>query len=215
MARARCPPLRRGGLLGSVPLGHLVRAAADRAPEAPAVLDAATGLSLTHRELAERADAAAVRLLRRGLSPGDRIVVQLGDGPAFVILTLACLRAGIVPVMALPAHRRRELTHLCLLSEASAIAVPDVLRGFDHRAPAHELGAPVREATGGPWHVLVAGAPPGGNRKRPGRTRWTCPHRAHPATTRPPTAPASTPTLRTPVTSPSCCSPAARPACPS
>lgn len=156
------PDARRyveAGYWAGVPIGHLMRTAADRAPEAPALLDAATGLSLTHRELAERADAAAARLLHRGLSRGDRIVVQLGNGAAFVILTLACLRAGIVPVMALPAHRRRELTHLSLLSEASAIAVPDVLRGFDHRALAHELGASVWEATGGPWHVLVDRAP--------------------------------------------------------
>ncbi|MET0188968.1 MAG: AMP-binding protein, partial [Pseudonocardia sediminis] len=88
------------GYWAGVPLGHLLRAAADRAPDAPALADAATGLALTHRELAERVDATAVRLLDRGLSAGDRIVVQLANGSAFVILTLACLRAGIVPVMA-------------------------------------------------------------------------------------------------------------------
>ncbi|RZT87801.1 2,3-dihydroxybenzoate-AMP ligase [Pseudonocardia sediminis] len=145
------------GYWAGVPLGHLLRAASDRAPDAPALADAATGLALTHRELAERVDATAVRLLDRGLSAGDRIVVQLANGSAFVILTLACLRAGIVPVMALPAHRRRELTHLSVLSEASAIAVPDTLNGFDHRGLAHELTENVRNATGERWQVLVDG----------------------------------------------------------
>ena len=41
------------------PLGRLLREVADRTPDAPALLDAATGLALSHRELAERADACA------------------------------------------------------------------------------------------------------------------------------------------------------------
>jgi 2,3-dihydroxybenzoate-AMP ligase len=86
--------------------------------------------------------------------------VQLGNGWEFVVLTLACLRAGIVPVMALPAHRRTELTHLADHSEAVAIAVPDRLGGFDHQKLAHELAAPSGSRSGGAAglrHVLVAG----------------------------------------------------------
>lgn len=145
------------GYWAGVPLGTLLRAVADRIPDAPAVVDAATGTRLTHRELAERADAAAVRLLAMGLRRGDRIVVQLGNGWEFVVLTLACLRAGIVAVMALPAHRRTELTHLAQHAEATAIAVPDRVRDFDHEALAHALSDDIRATTGGPWHVLVAG----------------------------------------------------------
>lgn len=140
-----------------VPLGTLLREVADALPEAPALVDAAVGLRLTHRELAERADAAAARLLDLGLARGDRIVVQLGNGWEFVVLTLACLRAGIVPVMALPAHRRTELAYLARHAEATAIAVPDRMRDFDHQGLAHELADEVVRETGGPWHVLVAG----------------------------------------------------------
>lgn len=149
------------GYWAGVPLGTLLQQVADRTPDAPALVDPATldgtGLRLTHAELAERADAAAGRLLDLGIAAGDRIVVQLGNGWEFVVLTFACLRAGIVPVMALPAHRRAELGHLAVHAEAVAIAVPDVLRGFDHQALGHELAAEVRAATGADWHVLVAG----------------------------------------------------------
>ncbi|WP_224404056.1 (2,3-dihydroxybenzoyl)adenylate synthase [Pseudonocardia sp. ICBG1034] len=145
------------GYWAGVPLGHLLREVADRTPDATALVDAATGLRLTHRELADRADAAAARLLDLGLSGGDRIVVQLGNGAEFVILTLACLRAGIVPVMALPAHRRTELSYLAAHAEAVAIAVPDRMRDFDHQALAHELGPDVRAVTDADWHVLVDG----------------------------------------------------------
>jgi salicylate---CoA ligase len=145
------------GYWSGLPLGTQLRAVADRQPDAPAIVDAATGLRLTHRELAGRADAAAARLLDLGLGRGDRIVVQLGNGWEFVVLTLACLRAGIVPVMALPAHRRSELAYLAQHAEATAVAVPDRMRDFDHQALAHELSDDVRSVTGGPWHVLVAG----------------------------------------------------------
>lgn len=138
-------------------LPELLREAAERRPDAPALVDAVAGVRLSHRELTERADAAAVRLLETGLRPGDRIVVQLGNGWEFVVLTLACLRAGVVPVMALPAHRRSELSYLARHAEADAIAVPDRLRDFDHQCLAHELAAEVRGDADRPWHVLVAG----------------------------------------------------------
>ncbi|MFF1680385.1 (2,3-dihydroxybenzoyl)adenylate synthase [Streptomyces sp. NPDC058256] len=149
------------GYWAGVPLGTLLQEVADRMPDAPALVDPAAldgaGVSLTHAELAERADATAVRLLDLGIAAGDRIVVQLGNGWEFVVLTLACLRAGIVPVMALPAHRRAELAYLATHAEAVAIAVPDVLRDFDHQALGHELAADVQDVTGADWHVLVAG----------------------------------------------------------
>ncbi|MCL2584548.1 MAG: AMP-binding protein, partial [Streptosporangiales bacterium] len=145
------------GYWAGVPLGTLLRRAADRHPDRVALIDADADLRLTYAELASRADAAAARLLGLGLRRGHRIVVQLASGWEFVALTMACLRTGIVPVMALPAHRHSELSYLAQHSEASAIAVPSELRGFDHQALAHDLAADVTSVTGGPWHVLVAG----------------------------------------------------------
>ncbi|MGD9526504.1 (2,3-dihydroxybenzoyl)adenylate synthase [Pseudonocardia sp.] len=129
-----------------IPLGTLLRETADRAPDAVALVDG--DVRLTHAELAARADAAASRLAELAIVAGDRIVVQLPNGWEFVVLLQACLRAGIVPVMALPAHRRAELEYLAGHAEAVAIAVPDRIRDFDHQAMAHELGL---------RHVLVAG----------------------------------------------------------
>ncbi len=148
---------RAKGYWAGVPVGTLLREVAEARPDAPALIDPAAGVRLTHRELADRADAAAARLLDLGMRRDDRIVVQLANGWEFVVLTVACLRTGIVPVMALPAHRRSELAYLARHAEATAIAVPDRLRDFDHQALAHELADDVREVTGGPWHVLVAG----------------------------------------------------------
>ena len=131
------------------PLGALLGASP---ADAVALVDGDT--TFTYAELLSRADATAAGLAGLGLRRGDRMVVQLSNCWEFVVLTLACLRAGIVPVMALPAHRRVELAYLAEHAEAVAIAVPGVLRGFDHQAMAAELG--VR-------HVLVAGDPAPGH----------------------------------------------------
>lgn len=118
-------------------LGELLWEVAEGRPEKVAVVDG--DVRLTYAELTDRADAAAGRLLGLGLRPDDRLLVQLPNGWEFVALTLACFRSGIIPVMTLPAHRRHELTHLAAVSEARAIAVPQVLRGFDHEELAHDL----------------------------------------------------------------------------
>ena len=132
-------------------LGTEIAAVAAARKTAIALTDGATRIG--YGSLLARADALAGRLARLGMRPGDRIVVQLPNCWQFVVLTLACLRAGIVPVMALPAHRRHELAYLCEHSEARALAVPDVLRGFDHQQMAEELlaASPALE------HVLVVG----------------------------------------------------------
>ena len=132
-------------------LGAEIGTVAATRPDAIALVDGGTRIS--YRSLLARADALAARLARLGLRPGMRIVVQLPNCWPFVVLTLACLRSGIVPVMALPAHRRHELAYLCEHSEARALAVPDMLRGFDHQQLAETLlaASPTLE------HVLVVG----------------------------------------------------------
>jgi salicylate---CoA ligase len=132
-------------------IGAEIADVATSRPDATALVDGATRIS--YGSLLARADALAGRLARLGLRPGMRIVVQLPNCWPFVVLTLACLRAGIVPVMALPAHRQHELAYLCEHSEARALAVPDVLRGFDHQLMAEELLA----ASPALDHILVAG----------------------------------------------------------
>ncbi|WP_285251164.1 AMP-binding protein [Pseudarthrobacter sp. fls2-241-R2A-168] len=134
------------------PLGAYILDTADRLPDKVAVVDG--DVRLTYAELADRMDAAAERLLQLGLRPDDRIMVQLPNGWQFTVLTLACFRAGIIPVMALPAHRKYELSFLTELSESRAIAVPDMIKDFDHQGLAEELSESVTSLE----YILVAGA---------------------------------------------------------
>jgi 2,3-dihydroxybenzoate-AMP ligase len=146
----------RAGYWENRSFGEQLWAQADRTPDATALVEGT--VRMTYAELVDRADAAASRLAALGLESGHRLVMQLPNTWEFVVLTLAGLRAGVVPVMALPGHRRHELEYLASHAEASAIAAPDVLRDFDHQQLALEL----RDVVPSLETVLVVGeAAPG------------------------------------------------------
>jgi 2,3-dihydroxybenzoate-AMP ligase len=144
---------RRRGYWEDRPIGHYILESADRHPDKVALVSG--DVRLTYAELVDRMDAAAERLLALGLRADDRVLVQLPNDWPFVVFTLACFRAGIIPVLALPAHRQHELTHLAAHAEVVALAVPDELKGFDHQALAGEIAA----ATPSVRWTLVSGSP--------------------------------------------------------
>ncbi|MCG7415549.1 MULTISPECIES: (2,3-dihydroxybenzoyl)adenylate synthase [Microbacterium] len=124
---------------------------AARRPDDIALVDGETRIG--YAEMCRRADALGARLRELGFETDDRVVVQLPNTWEFVIFTLGCLRAGIIPVMALPAHRRHELEYLAEHSEAVAMVVPDILRDFDHQA----LAKAIRDAVPSVRDIIVLG----------------------------------------------------------
>lgn len=136
------------------PLGSHLWASADQHSDRVAIVDG--DVRLTYAELVSRADGAALRLREAGLASGDRIVIQLPNCWQFVVLTLACVRAGIVAVMALTGHRRHELTYFVEHAQARAVAVAGEVRGFDHQSLALDLARTIDCLE----HVLVTSAPP-------------------------------------------------------
>lgn len=73
----------------------------------PAVV-AAEG-TLTYRELDDRTERIAAGLLRVGLEPGDRVLLQVTNRLETVLAWYACLKAALVPVATLSAHREHEI----------------------------------------------------------------------------------------------------------
>lgn len=134
-------------------LGGLLRVWAARSGDATAVTAGDTVLS--YAALDQRADRMAAGLLTRGIEPGDRVLVQLPNIAEFVIVFFGLIRAGAIPVLALPAHRRSEMVHLAALSEATGYVIPDHYEGFDYRELASEIAADVPSLR----HILVAGDP--------------------------------------------------------
>lgn len=93
--------------------GSIVLAAHETAlavPSRPAVdID---GVSLTHGELDQRAARTAGWLRRRGLEPGDVILISSPSSLALVVAYLGSLRAEGTVVLANPAYTEAELEYL-------------------------------------------------------------------------------------------------------
>ena len=80
--------------------------------------------SYTYAELADASQRVALNLLDLGLQPGDRVVLQLPNTRFFASLYFGLQRIGVIPIMALPSHRYRELCQFVGLSGAVAAAAP-------------------------------------------------------------------------------------------
>lgn len=142
---------RREGYWRGETLGELLRDWAEKDPSRVAIV--AAGTRWTYAELNQRADRLAAGFLELGIKRHDRVVVQLPNVAIFAVVTIALFRCGAIPVFALPAHRRIEITHLCGHSQAVAYVALDCHHGFDYRALARE----VRQAVPSLEHVLVDG----------------------------------------------------------
>lgn len=146
-------------------LHTVVAANARRVPERVAVV--CGGERVTFAGLEARADRLAGALRERGLAPGDRVVLYLGNGLAVVELLLAVLKAGGVVVPVSTRLAEPELRHIVGDARPVAIAFEPRSRAVVEaaRAPApHALriaaGAPAAGEIGLPALVDRAGAAP-------------------------------------------------------
>jgi 2,3-dihydroxybenzoate-AMP ligase len=128
---------RQQGYWADITLYDMLLRSAIAAPDHIALVQGARRLS--YAELCIAIDALAGRLIDLGLRPLDRVVFQLPNSIEFVVTLFALLRIGVIPVLALPAHRREEISHIAAHTEAVGCIVPDVWRGFDYRALAAEM----------------------------------------------------------------------------
>ncbi len=146
----RATRYRTSGYWAGEPLDEILRSAAARWPDSPAVID--DGIRLTYAELDRRADAAATGLLALGISEGDSVLVQLPNSCQFAIALFGLLRAGALPVLCLPGHRDAELAHFLDVSGAVGIII-GTDAGFDYRAMAERLQRHTQQLR----HIIVDG----------------------------------------------------------
>jgi 2,3-dihydroxybenzoate-AMP ligase len=132
-------------------LADLFRPWAQRDPDRTAVV--AGDRRLSYRDMDTWADCLALGFASSGLTAGDRVVVQLPNTPEFLAVCVALFRLGVIPVLAMPAHRRHEISFLCRHTGARAYVVADTHNRFDYRELAREVRAEVPTLE----HVFVAG----------------------------------------------------------
>ena len=144
---------RRRGWWEGITIPQLLERSAARSPQKTALV--CGDLRLSYADLVTGSQRLACRFLDAGIQALDRVVLQLPNGPEFVLAYFALTRIGAIPVTALRAHRHSEIRHFLKASGAVAYVIPDRIGGFDYREMACEIlpDAPALR------HVFVAGEP--------------------------------------------------------
>jgi 2,3-dihydroxybenzoate-AMP ligase len=127
---------RDAGLWGTRTIADEFHAVAVQHPQRDAVVTGAG--RLTYAELDARTDRIAAGLADLGLHPRDPVIVQTTNRLEAVVAWYALLKAGLVPVATLAAHRGHEIAHISRAVGARAHLVEPGTRGIDLVAFAHE-----------------------------------------------------------------------------
>lgn len=134
-------------------LAEYVLKAGQETPDklAMSVLDQRHADHWSHARLRRAVLGTATGLRDTGLRPGDRLLMRLGNSPAFPVTYLAAIAAGIVPVPTSAQLTTPEITRLAAIIAPAAIAAEDgvplprhaarvipaqVLAGFEALPPA-------------------------------------------------------------------------------
>jgi long-chain acyl-CoA synthetase len=104
-----------------MPYDHLLRIAAGRVPDRPAIIY--HDLMLTYRELVSMVNCIANGLLDLGLKKGDHICLFTLNRPEYTITLNAAATIGAVVSPMNPSYKEREITYQLENSEARAILV--------------------------------------------------------------------------------------------
>ena len=120
---------RRSGLWGTRTIADELHAVATAHPRREAVV--ALDGRMTYRELDESTDVLAAGLAGLGLVPGDPVLFQVTNRLGAIVAWYGVLKAGLVPVCTLAAHRGHEIGEISRRTGAVAHLVEAGTRGFD------------------------------------------------------------------------------------
>jgi len=117
------------------------------------------GGDYTYAQLDETTDRLGGALLELGLKPLDRVIFQINNSNEVVLMFVACLKAGLIPVCTLAAHREHEIGYLGGLSEARVHFV----QGDDPKFDDVQFANRMREQLPAiKWVIQARGTPRGG-----------------------------------------------------
>ncbi|MFL9947223.1 AMP-binding protein [Paraburkholderia agricolaris] len=94
---------------------------------------------VTYAELDSLTDRFGAALIRLGARPLDRVILQCGNCNELLLAFIGCLKASLIPLCALQAFRKHEITYLGNLCEATVHFVQGDDAKFDDVAFATEM----------------------------------------------------------------------------
>ena len=103
-------------------LGDYLDRAADMHPDKEAFVDRIG--RMTYDQAREKADRAALGLIKLGINPTERILIQLPNWNEFIVAYFACQKIGAIPVLLIERYRQFEIDRLIKITGATAWIVP-------------------------------------------------------------------------------------------
>lgn len=117
------------GVLTEETLGDALTAACTRWPDRVALSE--PGLTVSFREFDDITNRVAAALHRLGLEPLDRVIFQAVNSKELLYAFFGCIKAGLIPVCTLAAHRSHEIEQIGRQAGARAHVVSYSPEGFD------------------------------------------------------------------------------------
>jgi len=107
---------------------------------------------ITFDDLHQRTERLGAAFIQLGLKPLDRVVFQVQNCHELVIATVACWKAGLVPICTLAAHREKEIGYLANHAKAKAWVIHGDNPKFDMVAFAEKLKPQIPSME----HIIIA-----------------------------------------------------------
>lgn len=135
----RAQHYRQSGAWSSQPTGRRFHDVALAYSDSLAIISAEG--EVTYAELDRRTDAIAAGLIRLGFERLDPVLFQMTNRLEAVLAWYGCIKAGLVPIATLAAHRMHEIDHVGAAVGATLHIVEAGLPSFDLVHFAHEHAA--------------------------------------------------------------------------
>jgi 2,3-dihydroxybenzoate-AMP ligase len=110
--------------------GDILDRAAERNPDKAAFID--TTHRLTYAQTRDLANKAAIALINMGLSPTDRVLLQLPNWNEFAVVFFGIQKAGAIDTLLIDRYRPYEIGHISRLSEATTWIVAEKYKKIDY-----------------------------------------------------------------------------------
>ncbi|MGW8157917.1 MAG: (2,3-dihydroxybenzoyl)adenylate synthase [Desulfoprunum sp.] len=120
------------------------------------LISAKDGRTYSYREFGKLVTRLALHLNALGLKLYDRVILQIPNQPEVLLAYFAILKAGGIPIMALPPHQEAEIGFFAKHAEAKGIAISSVY----HKTDKQQMAENIMRETPSLDLVLVTGGEP-------------------------------------------------------
>jgi non-ribosomal peptide synthetase component E (peptide arylation enzyme) len=110
-------------------LGDYLDLAADIHPDKEAFVDRIS--RYTYGRAREKTDRFAIGLIKLGIEPLDRVLIQLPNWNEFIFAYFACQKIGAIPVLLIERYRQFEIDRLLKITGATSWIIPASTHKFD------------------------------------------------------------------------------------